>query len=181
MTPRKARPPHCGKCDPRTRFREDASGAPHRCPECHPARVATPTGPPPAEDHVDPWWADGARRGLEHLASLGAPFTADDLRTLIVNDPPHPNHWGLIFRAAKRDGIIYEVTTTISRAQSRRSGLIRAWRGTARFVSAHTTDVTTGQDTLTGLPRPRGTGPETDETPGHPAGAPTPTVRGSSI
>ncbi|TDQ00633.1 helix-turn-helix protein [Labedaea rhizosphaerae] len=30
------RPPWCGTCDERTRHRENASGAPYRCPRCHP-------------------------------------------------------------------------------------------------------------------------------------------------
>lgn len=37
-------PPHCGVCDPVTRFREDPdTGVPRRCPDCHPLATARRT------------------------------------------------------------------------------------------------------------------------------------------
>ena len=34
--PPAARPPWCGGCDERTRWREDEEGRPYKCPKCHP-------------------------------------------------------------------------------------------------------------------------------------------------
>ncbi len=77
-----------------------------------------------AEANADRWWKSCAVAGIDHLASTGRPFTADDLRDLGVPDPGHPNHVGAQFMAAARAGII----TPCGFAQSRRPSRHANWQ-----------------------------------------------------
>lgn len=90
------------------------------------------TGVKLAEEHADEWWLRCALTGIGYYASLGDPFTADDVRRLGVPEPDHANRWGAAFRRAQADGVIVATgNAKPSTTGSRRGGLLREWRGAA--------------------------------------------------
>jgi hypothetical protein len=124
-------PPHCGTCDPNGRWVEQDDGRVARCPRCHPSRIPAQRSPetvlPPA---VNEGWMRECRRAIEYLAEQPVPFTADDVAELAIGEPDHPNHWGVVFRQASRDGVIRQVGFKQSAQESRNGGVLRMWTGT---------------------------------------------------
>lgn len=80
--------------------------------------------------HRDDWWWSGAMRALEHEATSGRPFAADDLaETYGLPAPDHPGRWGALFRVAHKRGLVEPVGFRQSRSPSRAGGVLRVWRG----------------------------------------------------
>ncbi len=76
-------------------------------------------------------WEADARDALERVAALGAPFDAYTLtETAELRDPPHPNQWGALFKAAARAGTIRRVGFHESRRPGRNAGVCRVWAAT---------------------------------------------------
>jgi hypothetical protein len=71
------------------------------------------------------------RTGIEHLAALGRHFTADDLWTLNVPMPAHPNQVGAAFSAARKQGVITSVGYAPSTRKGRNGSVVRVWVGVA--------------------------------------------------
>lgn len=80
-------------------------------------------------DETDPWWRASAMQALTDLAATGRPFDAYDITELGVVDPPHPNHWGALFRAAATAGTIVHAGWHRSRRPGRAGGVCSVWRG----------------------------------------------------
>lgn len=80
-------------------------------------------------------WSDAADEAIIALAATGRDFTSDDLLEMI--GPPDVSHapnarnnaMGAAFSRASKRKIIEVVGHTQSRAQHRKGGLIRIWRG----------------------------------------------------
>jgi hypothetical protein len=72
------------------------------------------------------WPADAVATivGLSHAQEF---FTADDLAR-DLRKPPHPNHVGAAFLAAKNQGLIEPVSYTTSNNSTRKHGALRTWR-----------------------------------------------------
>lgn len=90
-----------------------------------------------AEENTEPNWRDWAFNVIQELARTGREFTNDDVRLRGVDEPPHPNHWGALFTAARRKGLI-EPTGQVrpSTTPSRNASLNRVWRGVERKGAA---------------------------------------------
>lgn len=88
------------------------------------------------EDRVafDAWWKAGAEQALAVLANSGKVFTTDDLRGDLFGlvEPRHPAHWGALVSSASKAGRITPCGFAISTSPSRRSGVLRQWRGAQR-------------------------------------------------
>jgi hypothetical protein len=82
-----------------------------------------------ANGSMDRWWRSCATAGLVHLAALGRPFTADDLRDLGVPEPSHPNYVGALFIGASKAGVIRPVGFAQARRPSRHASWMRQWVG----------------------------------------------------
>lgn len=79
-------------------------------------------------------WHQDAVDTIAALAESGVVLTADDLRK-IMRPAPHSNAPGTAFRAARLLGIISAVGYTESSAPSRKSGVVRQWRGAPKEAS----------------------------------------------
>lgn len=82
-----------------------------------------------ANGSMDRWWRSTATAGLVHLAALGRPFTADDLRDLGIPEPSHPNYVGALFIGASKAGVIRPVGFAQARRPSRHASWMRQWVG----------------------------------------------------
>lgn len=91
--------------------------------------AAAMAGAEQADANADSWWRDGALRAVEHLASTGREFTADDLRDLGVPEPDNSARWGALFLAAARAGTVVCVGARRSTRGPRHGSLVRVWRG----------------------------------------------------
>lgn len=80
-------------------------------------------------ENVPTWDRDIVMQGIEHLASLGTPFSADDLHALGIPLPPHPNHIGALFSAARKAGIIQQHGYIPSQRAGRNGSVVRTWIG----------------------------------------------------
>lgn len=74
----------------------------------------------------DPAWAEKVLAVIEAYAAHGRRFTADDLHA-VVGEPPHPNHWGAAFTAAKTRGLIVRDGYQTSRRPTRNHSVIAVW------------------------------------------------------
>lgn len=80
-------------------------------------------------------WNMLARNAICALAMSPRDFTSDDLLDLV--GPPDTSHApnarnnqiGMVFRHAKKDGLIFVVGHAVSEAPHRKRGLVRVWRG----------------------------------------------------
>jgi hypothetical protein len=72
-------------------------------------------------------WKEDAAAAIEGLARALREFTADDLRRE-MRMPPVANWIGLAFTAAKREGVIESVESTVSKSKSRKNGSLKTWR-----------------------------------------------------
>lgn len=68
----------------------------------NPGRTLRDLGVAIADENADDWWKSTADQAIDHLASLGRPFSADDVRALGVPDPASPRAWGARFLTASR-------------------------------------------------------------------------------
>lgn len=84
-----------------------------------------------ADENADDFWKATADQAIDHLASTGRPFTADDVRDLGVPDPTSPRAWGARFLTASRQGRIVRVGYVPSRRASVHAHPIAQWRGAA--------------------------------------------------
>jgi hypothetical protein len=73
-------------------------------------------------------WPAKADKAIRHLARMGRPSDADDVRTL-VGDPGRANQIGARFLAAARAGLIERVDVRQSDRPGRHRGLVSVWRG----------------------------------------------------
>ena len=48
-------------------------------------------------------WTREARHVIASFCADGVPFTAEAVRSLMETDPPNPNLWGAVFKAAARE------------------------------------------------------------------------------
>jgi hypothetical protein len=80
-------------------------------------------------DHATPDWRAEAEKTLMYLATTGREFTANDLTSLGVPPPDHPNRWGALFNSAARQGLIRSVGFRQSARPSRAGGVCRIWIG----------------------------------------------------
>lgn len=81
-----------------------------------------------------PDWAEAA---LEHLCNLAVQYgsvTADDLRTF--EQPENPNQIGVLFRTARRRGLLRQADWATSKARSRHGGTQRLWAPTPALMQA---------------------------------------------
>lgn len=74
-------------------------------------------------------WKQKGLKLIKELADTGAPFDAYDLTERGLADPPHPNKWGSLFRAARSSRLIEHAGYQRSRRPSRSGGLCQQWRG----------------------------------------------------
>lgn len=81
--------------------------------------------------HVPEWDRGVVMQAIEHLARTGRPFTADDLHALGIPLPPHPNHIGALFSAARKSGLIEQVGYQPSAREGRNGSVVRQWKGAA--------------------------------------------------
>lgn len=81
-----------------------------------------------ANENADAWWRSCADTAIGYLASVGRPFSADDVQALI---PPadHPCRMGGRFHAAVRAGIVHPVGYTLSVRPARHRGVQRLYVG----------------------------------------------------
>ena len=89
------------------------------------------TGIAVANENADDWWKSTADQAIDHLASLGRPFSADDVRALGVPDPASPRAWGGRFAAAAKQGRIQRIGYVQSQRPSVHAHPIALWRGAA--------------------------------------------------
>lgn len=80
------------------------------------------------DDYDDAWNAD-ALDLLVKVAESGADFDANTLTERGLRQPPHPNHWGSLFRSAYAAHIITPIGFRQSTRPSRAGGVCRIWRG----------------------------------------------------
>lgn len=79
----------------------------------------------------DGWESSGIDQAIALLASLGEPFSADDLRDDRFGLAVKPNEVGPAFSRARRAGVIRLVGYRPSRCPSRHGGIQRVWVGGA--------------------------------------------------
>lgn len=79
-----------------------------------------------ARDNTD-WWQAGLAT-VQKLAKTGKPFDAYDVAQ-VIGEPYHPNHWGALFQAAKKHGLIEPHDFHQSTRPSRSGGVCRRWIG----------------------------------------------------
>ena len=72
-------------------------------------------------------WHDDALATIVGLSQAHQTFTADDVARE-MRKPPHPNHVGAAFLAAKSAGYIEPVGYATSNNITRRHGALRTWR-----------------------------------------------------
>lgn len=72
-------------------------------------------------------WRPKAEAALDTLIRSGHPFTADDLRALVDEQPNHPNQVGSLFTAAARRGEIRKMGYRQSHVKSRQAGTQDLW------------------------------------------------------
>ena len=82
-----------------------------------------------AIDNADDWWWKVAMRALKWLAATPGTFEAYDLSLMGVPEPSSAHHWGALFSAAAKAGVIEHAGFTVSRRPTRAGGLCRVWRG----------------------------------------------------
>jgi hypothetical protein len=82
-----------------------------------------------AIDGTDTWTKSCWQTGIDHWASTGLPFGADEIRDLGVPEPSSPNVIGALFMANCRWGIIKPAGFVQSRRRSRHAGWQRQWVG----------------------------------------------------
>ena len=75
-------------------------------------------------------WRDEGLALIERLARSGAEFDAFTLQEdHKLRQPPHSNHWGILFNIASRRGLIEYVRHHRSPRPSRSGGACAVWRG----------------------------------------------------
>lgn len=72
-------------------------------------------------------WHEDAVSTIVALAHAHRTITADDVRRE-MRTPPHPNHLGAAFTAARQLGYIEADGYTTSTSPSRHHGVLRTWR-----------------------------------------------------
>jgi hypothetical protein len=77
-------------------------------------------------------WQAMAVGVIAMYAERHEPFTAEDIRHHLDNEPTHSNAWGAAFATARAKGLITPTGFTISHLRSRRGGVQRIWIGTER-------------------------------------------------
>lgn len=87
---------------------------------------------PAALEDLD--WPTDALNWLEAYAWSGLTFTADDLRKSI-RAAPTPNQVGVVFRNARKLGLIRPIGFTESNTPSRKHSVIRVWIGVTEGVT----------------------------------------------
>jgi hypothetical protein len=75
----------------------------------------------------DTTWSEDAVATIIALSHSQEVVTAQDL-TREMRRPPHPNHVGAAFSAARSQGFIEASGYTTSNTPSRHHGVIRVWR-----------------------------------------------------
>lgn len=71
-------------------------------------------------------WMEAAFKGMDALVARGRDFSADDFRDLVP--VPRVGNWvGSVFTAYQTAGYIKPIGFELSRAKSRRGGVIRRW------------------------------------------------------
>lgn len=89
--------------------------------------------PSPAALETDPGeWQAMAVGVIAMYAEKREPFTAEDVRHHLDENPHHANAWGAAFATAKARGIIAPTGYATSNTASRRGGVHRVWIGTDR-------------------------------------------------
>jgi hypothetical protein len=82
-----------------------------------------------ANESGDQYWRSCFDAGVEHLAASGRVFSTDDLFTLGVPAPDHPNRVGAAISAAMKAETIRPVGYRQSARPSRHAGVVRVWVG----------------------------------------------------
>ena len=77
-------------------------------------------------------WQEMALGVIAMYAERREPFTAEDVRRHLDEEPSNPNAWGAAFSTAKAKGLIIATGHATSRTRSRRHGVHRVWIGTDR-------------------------------------------------
>lgn len=72
-------------------------------------------------------WRPKAEEALDELIRAGAPFTADDLRARVDEEPHHPNAIGGLFIGASSRGLIRKLGYRQSKTKSRQAGSLALW------------------------------------------------------
>lgn len=85
-------------------------------------------------------WRADAEDAVLHLAALGVPFGADDVRTLGVGEPDRPNRWGAVFSALHAAGYLAPTGYQTSGRRPRNHGVQGLWVGTGAPPPASTRD-----------------------------------------
>ena len=74
-------------------------------------------------------WKSDTDAVIVFLASMGEPFTAEDVRASVGDPPHHPNAMGARFLKATRDGIIKRVGYVRPRRSSSHASIIGQYTG----------------------------------------------------
>ncbi|OPC84145.1 hypothetical protein B4N89_27335 [Embleya scabrispora] len=97
-------------------------------------------GMPLPERATDPdeqtaWW-NTAYAAVVERAQRGGTFTIYDVaHDAHVGEPHHPNMWGVLAGALRRDGIILEAGAVAGRRPSVAKSLVHLWTGTGRAAA----------------------------------------------
>ena len=75
----------------------------------------------------DEGWQESARKVVLRLP-LGWEFSADNVHKLGLPEPPHVNHYGILFKVMAEHGDLVHVRYVRSQRPERHGGLIRLWR-----------------------------------------------------
>ncbi len=110
---------------------QEPPAEPERTPPVTPPQTPR-TGLQRAQDNADEWWWKVAMRALKWLAAAPGTFESYDLTLIGVPDPASPKHWGALFSAAAKAGVIEPAGFTVARRPTRAGGISRVWRGTGQ-------------------------------------------------
>ena len=85
---------------------------------------------PAVLENEDPSWRGDALQLLAKVAESGVDFDAYTLQEVHgLRPPPHPNHWGMLFRTAAAADIITYIGHHKSLRPGRKGGVTAVWRG----------------------------------------------------
>ena len=87
-------------------------------------------GSPAALETSPEEWHELAIGVIAMYAEKRVPFTADEIRHHLDEQPSNPNAWGAAFSTAKAKGLIVATGYATSNTRSRRHGVHRVWQGT---------------------------------------------------
>jgi len=84
------------------------------------------------EDHTPDDWKDRANAEINRMASLGFPFTAENVREVVGSPINHQNAMGAVFLNARRKGIITRIGYIQGKRTSAHARMLAQYKGVAK-------------------------------------------------